>query len=105
METGKFLASVQKLPEITYKLTENERAQKQALLACFTTQQQTLRCFDTECESYRIAPQYNFRKLPHQAPLLYDHYSWGADSQRFKEETERAIHSLQISSALGDNLL
>jgi N-acetylglucosamine malate deacetylase 2 len=100
METGRFLASAE-MPEITYKLTKKERSQKRALLACFTTQQGTLRCFETDDESYRIAPQYDFRKLPHEAPLLYDHYSWGADSERFKEEAERAIRSLAISGLHG----
>lgn len=101
METGVFLPCPARTREIAYRLTEEEQAGKQALLACFITQQRTLRCFETDCERYRIAPRYDFGKLPHEAPLLYDHYSWGTDSQRFKRQANHAIRSLQSPSVRG----
>ena len=82
METGLFLNCVDS-EDFVYTLSEKERAQKQALLDCFTTQKDTLRYFSTKTERYRASPQYRFAKPPHPGRAFYDHLGWGITSDQF----------------------
>jgi LmbE family N-acetylglucosaminyl deacetylase len=82
IETGVFLNSSDG-EEVVYTLSAMERARKQALLDCFTTQKETLRYFTTEMERYRAAPQYVFTKPPHAGRVFYDYLNWGITSDRF----------------------
>ena len=94
IETGSFLSHSQKQRVVTYQLSPEERLRKQALLGCFPTQEETLRYFKVESESFRIAPEYDFRKPPHAGQIFYDRYPWGMTSQRFCElamEAENAM--------------
>jgi LmbE family N-acetylglucosaminyl deacetylase len=81
--------------EIVYKLSAAERERKDELFACFTTQRETLRAFDTAVERYRLAPAYEFCAPPHDSPVLYDEYAWGMDSQRFSELAREAEEALE----------
>jgi LmbE family N-acetylglucosaminyl deacetylase len=85
IETGCFLPGVNEAQEITCRLSRKEQMRKQALLACFSSQQATLRYFTTEHECFRIAPHYDFRKTPHPGSAFYDKFSWGMTSRRFCE--------------------
>jgi LmbE family N-acetylglucosaminyl deacetylase len=85
METGYFLPHSEKIEEICCFLSVEEQRHKQALFACFPSQQEMLRCFSLEWERFRIAPHYDFQKPPHNAPVFYDQFSWGMTSQRFCE--------------------
>ncbi len=80
-------------------LSPEERQRKQAMLACFTTQQETLRYFQLEQEQFRIAPAYDFRKPPHPGPVFYDQFPWGMTSQRFCELAGQAEDALQQGAA------
>jgi N-acetylglucosamine malate deacetylase 2 len=90
IETGCFLPHLEQTAEIHYPLSPDEQHRKQALLACFTTQQQTLQYFPVERESFRIAPRYDFHRPPHDGPVFYDRFSWGMTSARFCELTVEA---------------
>jgi LmbE family N-acetylglucosaminyl deacetylase len=81
-ETGCFLPDSAPAATVVYQLSPEEQARKQALLDCFVTQRQTLAGFSLDCEQFRIAPRYDFRR-PHPGPVLYDRYPWGMSSQRF----------------------
>ena len=95
MTTGSFLPHAQSTQEIEYRLSSEERMRKQALLACFTTQQETLRYFALDFERFRIAPEYDFCRPPHPSPVFYDQYPWGMTSQRFCKLAEKAEDVLQ----------
>jgi hypothetical protein len=51
--------------ETEYALSPEEQEWKQAVLACFATRQESLRCFPLAFERFRIAPEYEFRMPPH----------------------------------------
>lgn len=85
IEAGDFLPTDEEPVPAEYLLTEEERRRKQARLACFTTQRETLRNFSLTYERFRIAPHYDFSQLPHSGEILYDRFPWGATSDRFCE--------------------
>ncbi|HET9087847.1 MAG TPA: PIG-L family deacetylase [Acidobacteriaceae bacterium] len=93
--TGFFLPSASSLSEITYALTGEEKRRKRALMGCFATQQETLRYFPTDTESFRLAPNYDFRKPPHVPPVFYDRYAWGMTCGRFCELAQDAEDTLR----------
>ena len=66
-----------------FALTDTERARKQALLECFSTQQDMLQYFSTQMERYRVSPQYVFTQSPHAGPAFYDNFGWGVTSDSF----------------------
>jgi N-acetylglucosamine malate deacetylase 2 len=83
--TGCFLPHAQKTQEIVFQLTPKEQLRKEALIACFTTQQETLRNLPAERECFRIAPDYDFRQPPLCEQVFYEQHPWGMTSQRFCE--------------------
>lgn len=85
IEAGKFLPPPDNTEEVEYRLTGEEIARKQALLACFRTQQGTLRLFPLKFERFRVAPLYDFLCPPHAGPAFYEQFPWGMTSQRFCE--------------------
>lgn len=93
--TGSFLPSDHPAEEVRCLLSPEERRRKQRLLACFSTQQNTLKYFGVEQESFRIAPRYDFQKPPYAPPVFYDGYSWGMNSHRFCQLAEAAEQDIQ----------
>lgn len=84
-EAAQFLTPPDNTEEVEYLLTPEELRRKQALLACFHSQQETLHNFPLQYERFRIAPLYDFQRPPHAGPVLYDRFPWGMTSQRFCE--------------------
>jgi LmbE family N-acetylglucosaminyl deacetylase len=82
IETECFLPHAEKTAEIHRALSPEEKRRKQVLLACFTSQQRTLSCFANDCECFRIAPQYDFYKPPHNE-VFYEHFPWGMTARQF----------------------
>jgi hypothetical protein len=82
-ELGKFLPAAQEVPEISYLLSPSEQKNKRDRIACFSSRRETLSGFPVNEERYRIAPDYDFRRAPHQGLILYDRHSWGMSSQGF----------------------
>jgi LmbE family N-acetylglucosaminyl deacetylase len=87
---GRFLRAAEPMPEVVYQLSTSEKQRKHALIACFTTQQATLKGFHDVTERYRIAPVYDFTSAPHPGRVLYDNYPWGMKTQRFCELAQQA---------------
>ena len=90
LEAGAFLHTPEMMPEVSYKLSPNERERKRALISCFVTQSETLSGFPNATERYRIAPVYDFTLPPHGGKVLYDNYPWGMKSARFCEFAAQA---------------
>jgi LmbE family N-acetylglucosaminyl deacetylase len=97
IETGTFLPSPFVTEKATYPLTESERACKQALLACFVSQQPTLRYFRTDAESFRVAPAYDFSQPPHPGPVFYSSFQSVMTPDRFCELVRDAMPALKKS--------
>lgn len=98
IETGCFLPHGSSGRELVYRLSAEERRRKQALLACFATQQQTLSYFNSKEERFRIGQVYNFRQPPQTGRVFYDRFPWGMTSQRFCEIAAEAENTLQAEA-------
>lgn len=100
IETGCFLPHSG--PEtVVCRLHSEEMQQKQALLACFATQQETLRYFPLDQESFREAPAYDFGQPPHAGQLFYEKFPWGMTGERFRqraEEAEAALRAKEVAA-------
>jgi LmbE family N-acetylglucosaminyl deacetylase len=83
-------------PDTVVELDEQARAQKEALLACFATQQGILQAVPTERERFRLAPDYDFSAPPHPGPLLYELFPWGMDGARWRELAHSALQELGL---------
>lgn len=97
--SGTFIEISVTMPEMVYELTAEEKARKHALIACFTTQKETLKGFHDETERYRIAPVYDFSRPPHLGKLLYENYPWGMSSERFCRLAQQARDDLMTEGA------
>lgn len=85
MVTGTFAPASRIDLERSDALTELERTRKRHILACFTSQRETLQQFSLDDERFRVAPLYDFTQPPHAGPILYDRFPWGVDGRRFLE--------------------
>ncbi|HEX7232551.1 MAG TPA: PIG-L family deacetylase, partial [Candidatus Binatia bacterium] len=97
METEAFLSYPG--DAVVFELTEQERSRKKKLLACYVTQRQTLSAFPVRRETFRFAPSYDFTRLPHSAPLFYDHFEWGITSAAWQELARAAIQKIEATWA------
>lgn len=93
----KFLPAADAVDEVVYELTPDELARKHALIACFTSQRETLRGFNATSERFRLAPEYDFSAPAHHPPVLYDNYPWGMTSSRFCELASAAERELDVN--------
>ncbi len=92
-----FLPAPGLVDEVVYDLTPDELARKRALIACFTSQRETLSGFNATTERFRVAPEYDFSAPPHHPPVLYDNYPWGMTSGRFSELASQAERELSLN--------
>jgi LmbE family N-acetylglucosaminyl deacetylase len=72
------------------RLTEEEWARKEAMLAAHGTQAGTLAPFGAADEAFRPAPPWDFSKPPNEARVLYESYHWGTDFAGFAERVRAA---------------
>lgn len=93
LRTGAFLHSDRVLT-LTLSLSLGEQANKRARLAYFTSQAETLGQFQTESESFRVAPAYDFTQPPHGGKLLYECFPWGMTGSHFRSLAAEAEHRL-----------
>ncbi|HLV21568.1 MAG TPA: PIG-L family deacetylase [Polyangiaceae bacterium] len=75
LETGEFLPSL-RAAELTIALKEHEQVLKRRMLECHRSQQATLGGlgFRTDAEKFRLAPEYDFTRLPTSA-VLYERFA------------------------------
>jgi N-acetylglucosamine malate deacetylase 2 len=84
----------------TVHLTAQEQQHKRALLACFVTQQETLRNLPIEVERFRRSPRYDFGSPPHAGKLYYEHHPWGMTGARFRALAAKAMAELRLEGPL-----
>ncbi|HEV2400914.1 MAG TPA: PIG-L family deacetylase [Candidatus Sulfotelmatobacter sp.] len=78
-----------------YYLSPREQRQKINMLQAFTTQARTLAPFmNPEYELFRIAPQYDFRRPPHNGKLFYEYFDWGLDGTAWRELASQTLRRL-----------
>jgi N-acetylglucosamine malate deacetylase 2 len=83
-------------PGVVIGLTEPERELKRRMMACFTTQQETLQYFPVMIERFRLSPTYDFTLAPHSGLLFYELFSWGMTGERFRGLAREALCALEI---------
>jgi LmbE family N-acetylglucosaminyl deacetylase len=81
--------------EIVVPLTPDERARKQAMFAAHLSQIQVLARFTLELERFRVAPAYDFTRLPNDGNLLYERQNWGMTGARWLELVRAARVELE----------
>jgi LmbE family N-acetylglucosaminyl deacetylase len=62
-------------------LCRDERQVKSQMIAAHVTQRDLLTRFRQDRESFRIAPDYDFKRLPNDGSLLYERYDWGMNAR------------------------
>lgn len=95
MATGKFLPATG-IEGITFSLPPEVQELKQRMFRSFATQQQTLQWFQTETESFRPAPQYDFTAPPHGGTLYYELFNWGMTGERWRELAREALDAFEL---------
>lgn len=88
IEVGRFLSEA---GTTVVRLTEAERARREAMLDCFRTQGATLAPFRGKAEErFRPAPRYDFTQPP-ASRIYYDRFDWGMTSARWCELAAEAL--------------
>lgn len=72
------------------KLSEVESDLKRGMMECFRSQRHTLAAFQVGEERFRFAPDYDFRKAPHEGVLYYEFFDWGMSSRKWLELAQEA---------------
>jgi LmbE family N-acetylglucosaminyl deacetylase len=94
---GQFLSRPD-LVEIELALTDDERWRKQAMLDCFGSQSMTLMPFrKLEVERYRMAPDYDFTRPPHEGPLFYEQRNFPITGAAWREQAAVAMRALDLA--------
>jgi LmbE family N-acetylglucosaminyl deacetylase len=96
MRTGAFLPGTGDPPR-TILLSPGARLMKREMLACLETQRHLLTPFLCDVERFRLAPQYDFMRPPHDGPLFYERSEWGMDGRLWRDLAARALASLSLS--------
>jgi LmbE family N-acetylglucosaminyl deacetylase len=95
---GQFL-SAPGVVELELPLSSDERWRKQAMFDCYGSQALTLMPFrSVEVERYRIAPDYDFTRPPHEGPLLYEQRQMSITGAEWREQ---AVHAMSVLSVTG----
>lgn len=98
--SGDFLPSAQRTEQVAFALMREELERKHKILACFTTQQETLRGLPVDWERFRVAPEYDFTRPPDAPRVLYESFPWGMTSSRFCELARQAEDVLHKDMAV-----
>ena len=64
-------------------LSERDREVKEMMIGCYRSQRKTLQSFPIKTECFRIAPDYDFLKTPHDGLLFYEFFEWGMSFRRW----------------------
>ncbi|HEX3431287.1 MAG TPA: PIG-L family deacetylase [Rhizomicrobium sp.] len=64
-------------------LNEEERARKRRMVAAHRTQARVLAGFSLDSEWFRVAPEYDFERLPNGGRLLYELHKWGLSGREW----------------------
>jgi len=81
------------------RLTPAERDLKGRMIAAHASQAETLAGFGVADERYRLAPAYDFGRLPNGGALLYERYGWGLTGQRWLDLVADAARDARLERA------
>lgn len=93
MAVGRFAARLN--GEIAVNLPDPDRARKRRMIDAHRSQAQVLAQFHTDAERYRLAPAYDFARLPNGGRLLYEQQNWGLTGAEWKALASAALHELR----------
>lgn len=79
-------------------LSQQARALKRRMLACFGSQAQVLAAFALECERFRAAPHHDFSRPPHAGELYYEARGWMRGAH-WCEQARWALAELGLETA------
>jgi LmbE family N-acetylglucosaminyl deacetylase len=82
-------------PELAVWLTEEQRALKARMFAAHATQLALVSEFPVEVERFRVAPDYDFAKLPAVDAFLYELENWRVTRATWLSLVEQARKELQ----------
>jgi N-acetylglucosamine malate deacetylase 2 len=86
--------------EWRFALSDADWARKQRMLAAFVTQHHTLSLFTDRCERLRIAPAYDFIRLPNNGRLYYERFPWGLTGAAWQTCAVAALSDLGLQGCL-----
>jgi len=95
--TGEFLPNSSR-EVLTFDLTAGQQEFKRSLMSCFHTQQHVLAGFGLKHERFRLAPEYDFTRPPHDGVLYYEQYSWGMNGETWRQNAKEALAELRLNS-------
>lgn len=94
MEIYTFLARAPQT-QYTYGLNAGERELKIAMIKSFTTQERTLQPFtEPHVERFRMAPEYDFTRPPHEGKLWYENFNWGTDCATWRKMASQTLSEI-----------
>jgi LmbE family N-acetylglucosaminyl deacetylase len=79
-------------------LGDADRSLKARMLACFQTQRDLLDRFAIEDERFRLAPDYDFSRPPHEGTLHYERLNWPMTGERWRSLARAAEVELGLAS-------
>jgi LmbE family N-acetylglucosaminyl deacetylase len=83
-------------PEAVLHLDAAERKLKRRMLAAHLSQQEVLGWFTADVERFRVAPEYDFTKLPNGGAVLYEGQDWGMTGARWLQSAAAARAGLEL---------
>ncbi|HEX2492298.1 MAG TPA: PIG-L family deacetylase [Steroidobacter sp.] len=84
---------------VEIELGAKARARKIRMLQAHASQLEMLSDFDCTHEKFRIAPAYDFTRLPNKGELFYEWFDWGMSGSRWLSLAAHAYRSLGVATA------
>ena len=81
--TGEFLGT-NPAEEWRFELSSEDKTRKRKMFDEYPSQQGVLESFRIDCERFRLAPAYDFRKPPHEGKLWYECLGWPMTGERWR---------------------
>jgi LmbE family N-acetylglucosaminyl deacetylase len=85
--------------QIAIPLHGGEQARKRRMVDAHETQKSVLAPFPLQLERFRLAPDYDFSKLPNDGQILYDAFNWDMNGERWRMLANAALGDLGLGSA------
>jgi N-acetylglucosamine malate deacetylase 2 len=83
--------------EVCIDLSPDEQRVKSQMIAAYKSQEDLLWRFRQDRECFRIAPDYDFQRLPNGGSLLYERYDWGMNARTWLELASGACAKLGLA--------
>jgi LmbE family N-acetylglucosaminyl deacetylase len=87
-------------PEVVLMLDDRQRDLKRRMFAAHASQAGVLEAFPIAAERFRVAPDYDFVRLPPGDRLLYEERDWGLTGSRWLERVREARRELGLDLAV-----